>query len=459
MSEWQMPANLMSMATSCGPGSRRSIVVLVRCPVLSEAAYAETVLISDPLGARGFVSNSIERHPDYHRQAMYLAACVRSHTAGQVLDAPLPGAPRPRSERVGQIEFERLEHALEQSAAGGPMLEYRTEPRVGVVDVVGDVDVGDQIVDRRGRVSDFLRRQPQVLHVLDEQALDVAQQTSGFEVLLELGDAIAVQCVDGRRIYVVRRHVSEYTVNSDIGEKGVGQTRAEYRVHVCDDVRPCAGVCEGRVADEHEVQVLGGNSVGFESAHGDRLGGGALGVSEDGQRVIGVESVWVRLEFVLHGENDVVRGREATRALLNQLGRRQHLQRRGARVGPDHVADRRGGRATVETQRVQKQILGGLREGSRRCRLSGSTEDDRRIAPRQRAENGVIGVGGWIAQDAGEANEQANGGDLLISVHRDTPSCSHRCARAAICGYRIFLAEVNLDYRNFNGSGAFSAAS
>ena len=49
MSEWQMPANLMSMATSCGPGSRRVIVVLVRCPVESEAAYAETVLISNPL--------------------------------------------------------------------------------------------------------------------------------------------------------------------------------------------------------------------------------------------------------------------------------------------------------------------------------------------------------------------------------------------------------------------------
>src|ERR1700733_3776239 len=178
MSEWQMPANLMSMATSCGPGSRRSIVVLVRCPVLSEAAYAETVLISDPLGARGFVSNSIERHPDYHRQAMYLAACVRSHTAGQMLDAPLPGAPRPGSERVGQIQFERLEHALEQSAAGGPMLEYCTEPSVRIVEVVGNVDVGEHVVGRGGRVSDFCRRQPQVLHVLKEQALDRSQQTS-----------------------------------------------------------------------------------------------------------------------------------------------------------------------------------------------------------------------------------------------------------------------------------------
>ena len=138
---------------------------------------------------------------------------------------------------------------------------------------------------------------------------------------------------------------------------------------------------EGRVADEHEVQIGAGNAVCCESAHGDRLGGGALRVSEDRQRVLGAESAWIRSEFVLHGENDVVCGREATRALLDQFGRRQHLQRRGARVGPDHVADRRGGRATVEAQRVQKQILGGLREGGRRRRLGGSTEDDRRVAP------------------------------------------------------------------------------
>ena len=49
-------------------------------------------------------------------------------------------------------------------------------------------------------------------------------------------------------------------------------------------------------------------------------------------------------------------------ALLDQFGRRQYLQRRGTWVGPDHVADRRVGRAIVETQRVQIQILDGLRE-------------------------------------------------------------------------------------------------
>src|ERR1700732_321882 len=118
---------------------------------------------------------------------MYSRRCVRSHTAGQLSMHRCSVRPRIRSERVGQVELERLQYALEQSATGGAVLEYRTEPRVGVVDVVGDVDVGDQVVDRRGRVSDFLRRQPQVLHVLDEQALDVSQQTSGFEVLLELG--------------------------------------------------------------------------------------------------------------------------------------------------------------------------------------------------------------------------------------------------------------------------------
>jgi hypothetical protein len=135
--------------------------------------------------------------------------------------------------------------------------------------------------------------------------------------------------------------------------------------------------------------------------------------------------------------NSFSTARTTSSAAVRLLGRRQHLQRRGARVGPDHVADRRGGRATVETQRVQKQILGGLRKGGRRRRLGGSTEDDRRVAPSQR----VVRVGGWIAQDAGDANEQANRSDLLISVHR------------------IFLAEVNRDFRNSGGSGVFSAAS
>src|SRR5271163_1154266 len=295
------------------------------------------------------------------------------------------------------------------------MLEYCTDPRVGVIDVVGDVDVGEQVVGRRGRVSDFGRRQPQVLHMLDEQALDRSQQTSGFEVLLELGDPIAGKRVDGRRIYVVRRQVAKDAVKADIRENSVRQTRAEYRVQVRYQIGPYA-IRERGVTDEHKVQVGGGDAVCFESAHGDRLGGGALGVFEVRQRVRGAESAWIRSEFVLHGENNVVCRREATRALLNQFGRRQHLQRRGARIGPDHVADRRGGCATVETQRVQKQILGGLRKGSRRRRLGGSTEDDRRIAARQR----VVRVGGWIAQDAGDANEQANCGDLLISVHRYT---------------------------------------
>ena len=48
MSEWQIPANLMSMTTSCGPGSRRSMVVLVSGAVAEVAAYAETVLMKYP---------------------------------------------------------------------------------------------------------------------------------------------------------------------------------------------------------------------------------------------------------------------------------------------------------------------------------------------------------------------------------------------------------------------------
>jgi hypothetical protein len=46
MSEWQMPANLMSNATSCGPGSRRVMVVLVNGAVAEVATYAATVLMS-----------------------------------------------------------------------------------------------------------------------------------------------------------------------------------------------------------------------------------------------------------------------------------------------------------------------------------------------------------------------------------------------------------------------------
>jgi hypothetical protein len=51
MSEWQIPQNLMSITTSCGPGSRRVIVVLVSGSVADVAAYAETVLMANLLNA------------------------------------------------------------------------------------------------------------------------------------------------------------------------------------------------------------------------------------------------------------------------------------------------------------------------------------------------------------------------------------------------------------------------
>ena len=40
-----MPANLMSNATSCGPTSLRSMVVLASGPVADVAAMAETVVV------------------------------------------------------------------------------------------------------------------------------------------------------------------------------------------------------------------------------------------------------------------------------------------------------------------------------------------------------------------------------------------------------------------------------
>ena len=42
-----MPANLIPIVTSCGPTSRRVIVVLVSGAVADVAAYAETVLMSN----------------------------------------------------------------------------------------------------------------------------------------------------------------------------------------------------------------------------------------------------------------------------------------------------------------------------------------------------------------------------------------------------------------------------
>src|SRR5690349_14621905 len=50
MSEWQMPAYLMSIRTSCGPTSRRSIVVGASGSVADGAAYAFTVVVTVLLG-------------------------------------------------------------------------------------------------------------------------------------------------------------------------------------------------------------------------------------------------------------------------------------------------------------------------------------------------------------------------------------------------------------------------
>src|ERR1700734_2369296 len=142
---------------------------------------------------------------------MYFAGCGEPHTASCSGVWRLPERLRPGSERVGQIQFQRLPHALEQPAAGGPVLEYRAEPSVSVVEGVGDVDKCEAAVGirRYGRVSDLLGRQPQVLHVRGEQMPDRAQQTALLEGRLELGDAIAVQRVNGGRVEVVRRDVAQ----------------------------------------------------------------------------------------------------------------------------------------------------------------------------------------------------------------------------------------------------------
>ena len=66
------------------------------------------------------------------------------------------------------------------------------------------------------------------------------QQTSGREVLLEVGDPVAVQRVDRRRVQIIRRHVAKDAVKAEIGENSVRQTRAEYRVHVRYQIGPYA---------------------------------------------------------------------------------------------------------------------------------------------------------------------------------------------------------------------------
>ena len=73
---------------------------------------------------------------------------------------------------------------------------------------------------------------------------------------------------------------------------------------------------EGGVADEHEAEISTRDAGFRELSHCDRFCRCALRVSEHCQRMFGVESVWIRSEFVLHGENDVRRAREGTRALL-----------------------------------------------------------------------------------------------------------------------------------------------
>ena len=52
---------------------------------------------------------------------------------------------------------------------------------------------------------------------------DRIQQTSGCEVLLEVGDPVAVERVDRRRVQVIRRHVAEDAVKAENGENSVGQ--------------------------------------------------------------------------------------------------------------------------------------------------------------------------------------------------------------------------------------------
>src|ERR1700722_3326941 len=154
------------------------------------------------------------------------------------------GAP---SEHVGQKQLQRLEYALEQSAAADPVIEC-TNKRVEAVDVVGDVDICEVAVDRRGRVSDLRRCQTQIFRVRGEQVVQRIQLTSGCDVLLEVGDPVAVERVDRRRVQIIGRHAS-VRLNS---------------------------AREGGVAYEHEVQIGAGDAVFCELCHGDRLGGGAL---------------------------------------------------------------------------------------------------------------------------------------------------------------------------------------
>jgi hypothetical protein len=80
--------------------------------------------------------------------------------------------------------------------------------------------------------------------------------------------------------------------------------------------------------------------------------------------------------------------------------------------------NRRRGRATVETQRVQIQILGGLREGGVRRRLEGSAKDNCRVASRQRVVD--VSVSSLVEQRAGRSHGDADTCYLrehFVSIH------------------------------------------
>jgi hypothetical protein len=59
-----------------------------------------------------------------------------------------------------------------------------------------------------------------------------------------------------------------------------------------------------------KMQIITRNAGVREPGHCDRFSRCALRVSEYCQRMFGVESTWVRPEFVLYGEHDVRGTRE-----------------------------------------------------------------------------------------------------------------------------------------------------
>ena len=86
MSEWQIPAKWMSNPTSCGPTSRRVIVVLLSGAVADVAAYAMTVFVLGLMVSR-LSSAAVRATADQDSRRMWFHIIVKVVSVKSGLEA------------------------------------------------------------------------------------------------------------------------------------------------------------------------------------------------------------------------------------------------------------------------------------------------------------------------------------------------------------------------------------